>query len=905
MDAESKIRRYWSFFFYSMLFWSSMITRDAAAEIVDVGVGVILDFDSPVGIVGNSTMSIALEDFYASVGRGYRTRLKLHYRDSRSSVTEAASAALELIKTAGVKAIIGPQTSEEADFLAHMGSKAHVPVISFSALGSLPSQSQTPFFIRMAQSDSSQARPVAALLQAFAWKEVVLVHDDSYSGNDLIPYLTDAIQEVGTTIKRRIIIPPVPDEAIIRQKINELSADHQVRIFIVHLPVSICEIFFKEANEARLMEEGHAWIVTSRIADLVKSLDLSVVNSMEGVLGVKTYVPEFLNLNNFQFRWKRRFRKERPEKEVAELDVYAVWAYDATWALAFAAEKAFVPGLTHAHDRHDSAAKFMDMEVSPVGRRLLQALLSTRFNGLNGAQVSLPDGRLNSPNTFEIINLVSGSAGGRRVGYWTPNYGLSRSVRSVKSYSAKVEDLAGIIWPGGLTSRPRPQITRPNIALNIGYPIKVGYKEFVMRDERNVTEGYSVEIFGAVMDAMASKVQANFQPFNNGHVGRSGYYDDLIYQVYLKNYDAVVGDMTIIGNRSNYVDFSQPYTDSGISMIVPVVDSDVTKKLWWFLVPLSKGLWLATIGISVLKGVLIWIFEHSKNREFQGTKAEQIGKVLYFSFTVFMFANREKLNTNYARFISGLWTFVVFVLVTSYGANLTSILTVEKLRPKVTDLQTLIKNKEKIGYQNGSFVLEFLKEQGAAESNLVPCGSAEDYAKALSLGSANGGVSAIVDEIPYIKVFLKSYCRNFTMAGKTYRTGGFGFVFPKGSPMVSDVSRAILQLVGSDKMTQIENKWFGNMTCPNPLQTTDFSYGLSLSNFSSIYLTTLSVSAITVIAYSISLKYEERKRARVVAEEEDPYEPKDQGIVEATTDDGQVEVVDEINARHNENVVPI
>ena len=37
-------------------------------------------------------------------------------------------------------------------------------------------------------------------------------------------------------------------------------------------------------------------------------------------------------------------------------------------------------------------------------------------------------------------------------------------------------------------------------------------------------------------------------------------------------YDAVVGDITIVANRSLYVDFTLPYTESGVSMVVLVKD---------------------------------------------------------------------------------------------------------------------------------------------------------------------------------------------------------------------------------------------------------------------------------------------------------------------------------------------
>lgn len=45
-------------------------------------------------------------------------------------------------------------------------------------------------------------------------------------------------------------------------------------------------------------------------------------------------------------------------------------------------------------------------------------------------------------------------------------------------------------------------------------------------------------------------------------------------------------------------------------------------------------------------------------------------------------------------------------------------------------------------------------------------------------------------------------------------------VFPRGSDVVLDVSRAVLNLRNSKDMADIENKWFGDGTrCPDSLET--------------------------------------------------------------------------------------
>ncbi|XXG58322.1 hypothetical protein AAC387_Pa04g0659 [Persea americana] len=135
----------------------------------------------------------------------------------------------------------------------------------------------------------------------------------------------------------------------------------------------------------------------------------------------------------------------------------------------------------------------------------------------------------------------------------------------------------------------------------------------------------------------------------------------------------------------------------------------------------------------------------------------------------------EKLKTNYARLLVVVWTFGVLVLVTSYAAKLKSTITSDEDQPTVSGIEQLIMNGDYVGYQKGSFVFDLLKQMGFQEEKLKAYSSKEGYAIALLRGSCCNGVSAIIDEIPYIKVFLAKYGDRFTMAGPTFGHGGFGF----------------------------------------------------------------------------------------------------------------------------------
>ena len=132
--------------------------------------------------------------------------------------------------------------------------------------------------------------------------------------------------------------------------------------------------------------------------------------------------------------------------------------------------------------------------------------------------------------------------------------------------------------------------------------------------------------------------------------------------------------------------------------------------------------------------------------------------------------------SNSARFVVVVWVFVVLILTQSYTANLASLLTVQQLQPIVTDFHQLIRNQEYVGYQGTSFVQGILKEMNFETSMLRPYNSIDHCNELLSKGSANGGIAAAFDEIPYMKLFLGQYCSKYTMIASIYKTGGFGFV---------------------------------------------------------------------------------------------------------------------------------
>lgn len=433
-------------------------------------------------------------------------------------------------------AIIGPQKSSQANFLINLGARAHVPIISFSATS--PSlRPQAPYFVQTTQSDDTQVGAIASTVQAFGWSQVVIVYEDSDYGNGIVQSLSNAFQDINARVSYRCLIPLLAsDDSLLVELYKMITM--QTRVFVVHLSHSLGARFFLKAKEIGMMTEGYAWIVTSGMMDLLNSMDLHVVEAMQGVLGVKPLVPKSNKLESFTRKWKRKFLLENPLVGQAELSIFGLWAYDTLSAVAMAVEEIGVRTENSTGKTNSTGTDPFTLGTSPIGPQLLKAILNTKFEGLSG-NFHLINGQL-GPSPYQILNVVG--KGEREVGIWIPSIGIRRefSVNATNSNSTLKDNFRRIMWPGESIIPPKGwEVSVSGKKLRIGVPVKSGFDEFVkvvMDHQANATRvsGYYIDIFNAVMAALPYAVPYEYVPFSKQDDSSAGSYNDLVYEVFLQ-----------------------------------------------------------------------------------------------------------------------------------------------------------------------------------------------------------------------------------------------------------------------------------------------------------------------------------------------------------------------------------
>lgn len=105
-----------------------------------------------------------------------------------------------------------------------------------------------------------------------------------------------------------------------------------------------------------------------------------------------------------------------------------------------------------------------------------------------------------------------------------------------------------------------------------------------------------------------------------------------------------MGDITITANRSLYVDFTLPFTEDGVSVVMPVKLRSNTNT-WIFLKPWTWDLWVLIASFFVFNAFVVWALEHQVNDDFQGPLPYQMGTSLWFSFSTMVYAHSMSICT--------------------------------------------------------------------------------------------------------------------------------------------------------------------------------------------------------------------------------------------------------------------
>ncbi|KAL5216133.1 hypothetical protein ABZP36_007534 [Zizania latifolia] len=803
-------------------------------------IGALFTFNSTIGRVAKVAITAAVNDINNDSTILPGTKLDVQMQDSHCNGFLGIVQSLQFMERDTV-AIIGPQSSAIAHVISHVASELKVPLMSFAATDPTLSSLQYQFFVRTTVSDQFQMASVADLVEYYGWKQVTTIFMDDDYGRNGISSLGDELSKRRSKILYKAAIRPGASKNDITDVLVKVAMTES-RVIILHANPESGLVVFSLALNLGMTSSGYVWIATDWLSSYLDSsvhLDNGLLSTMQGVLTLRHHTENTRKKTILSSKWGALVKEDSGDSRF-RLNSYGLYAYDTVWMIAHALDAFFNSGgnISFSPDPrlHEVAGglHLQAMSVFDGGWLLLEKIHQVNFTGATGPIKLDSGGNLIRP-AFEIVNIVG--SGLRTIGYWSNYSGLSTMSPETLymkpvNRTREAQKLHAVIWPGETITRPQGWVFPNNgNELRIGVPDRVSYRQFVSVDKTGEVRGLCIDVFVAAINLLQYPVPYKLIPFGNGRENPS--YTELINKILSEDFDAVIGDVTIVTNRTKVVDFTQPYVESGLMVITSVKRK--SSSGWAFGQPFTIRMWTVTGLFFLIIGTVVWMLEHRINDDFRGPPAKQLITVFWFSFSTLFFSHREDTRSTLGRFVIIIWLFVVLIIQSSYTASLTSILTVQHLLSPITGIDSLIASEEPVGFQVGSFAENYLIELGVAKSRLKALGSPDQYKKALELGPRKGGVAAIVDERPYIELFLFEHPK-FAVVGSEFTKSGWGFAFPRDSPLAVDLSTAILTLSENGDLQRIHDKWLAS-DATSMSQTNELdSDRLHMYSFSGLFL---------------------------------------------------------------------
>jgi polar amino acid transport system substrate-binding protein len=328
-----------------------------------------------------------------------------------------------------------------------------------------------------------------------------------------------------------------------------------------------------------------------------------------------------------------------------------------------------------------------------------------------------------------------------------------------------------------------------------GRVIRVAVKPiapFVLKQGTEWT-GFSIDLWNAI--AQSLKVDTTWVEVVT--VG------DQLQAVKSGKADAAIAAITITRQRENEVDFTQPYFDSGLQVMVHAQGGnhllDVFDSIPWRTIATLLGIFIALM--FVMANVL-WIVERRSSRNFQKGYLKGVGEGLWGVALIVAtgeHGDRETPRVAKRLIVFFMWL-VGIVLIAQLTATVTSTQTVDRLNSKIrgpTDLAG-----KKIATVHGTVAADYLTEQGLL---YVDVATAEEGVDLL----LDGEVQAMVFDAPTLQYLaLKRGNGVLRVVGPIFASQKYGIAVTDGSPLRKRINRALLEMYEDGRYRTLYNKWF-------------------------------------------------------------------------------------------------
>ncbi|MCJ8739691.1 hypothetical protein PDJAM_G00049990 [Pangasius djambal] len=379
-------------------------------------------------------------------------------------------------------------------------------------------------------------------------------------------------------------------------------------------------------------------------------------------------------------------------------------------------------------------------------------------------------------------------------------------------------------------------------------------------------KGFCIDILKKI--ARNVKFTYDLYLVTNGKHGKkiNNVWNGMVGEVVYKKAVMAVGSLTINEERSEVIDFSVPFVETGISVMVSRSNGTVSPSA--FLEPFSASVWVMMfVMLLLVTAMAVFMFEYISPLGFNRNLAQgkdphgpsfTMGKAVWLLWGL-VFNNSVPVQNpkgTTSKFIVSVWAFFAVIFLASYTANLAAFMIQEEFVDQVTGLSD---NKFQSPYSYSPPFRFGTVPNGSTERNIRK--NYPDMHQYMVKYHQTGVTDALVslktgklDAFIYDAAVLNYMagrdegCKLVTIgSGYIFATTGYGIALQKGSPWKRQVDLAILAIIGDGEMEELEAQWLTGI-CHNEKNEV-MSSQLDVDNMAGVFYMLATAMGLSLITF--------------------------------------------------------
>ncbi|WP_198137264.1 transporter substrate-binding domain-containing protein [Roseibium aggregatum] len=330
-------------------------------------------------------------------------------------------------------------------------------------------------------------------------------------------------------------------------------------------------------------------------------------------------------------------------------------------------------------------------------------------------------------------------------------------------------------------------------------PVTVGLyisPPFVMEEEPGVYSGMAIDLW----EALAHKNDIPFE-YEVFPTIRS-----LVDATADKSIGIAVTNLTITRKRADRVDFTQPWFDAGLRILVPDSQGASFSEI---ITGLSESGYLKAYGwlalVIVIATALMTLFDRRFDKNFPRGWPEGASESFYAVMSVVTSGkapSRKNLFGWPGRIWQALWLVCGIAVMAYVTSSVTSVMTTLSLTNQINGVADL--PGKSVGVFTGSVAEEFAEEAGWSVR------SYDDIESAVSALS-NGDVDAVVGDAPVLEYYAHNHPRaNVDVVGPIFEPDKYGFAVAHGSRWTRPLTLELLTAHETNLIEDLRVRYFGD-----------------------------------------------------------------------------------------------